>query len=309
MSAKIAIAPFAGPGMEDAVAAGGGELVEPGAAEGLVWTNPGDPEGLKDALASSPARWVQLPFAGIEAFVAAGAIDPERTWTCAKGIYGHACAEHALAFMLAAARRLHDHASATSWREGGGGFGAPERRLKGATVLIFGAGGIGVELIAMLEPFDAEVIAVNRSGKPVAGASETIPTSKLLENLGRADYVAVTAALTDETRGTFNKNAFDAMAPHAWIVNVARGGLIVTDDLVTALESGAIGGAALDVTDPEPLPEGHPLWHAPNALITPHVANTWDMALPELGSLIERNVRAFARGEALEGSLDPALGY
>ncbi|MBK5229262.1 MAG: hydroxyacid dehydrogenase, partial [Actinobacteria bacterium] len=76
-----------------------------------------------------------------------------------------------------------------------------------------------------------------------------------------------------------------------------------------ALESGTIGGAALDVTDPEPLPDGHPLFDLENAIITPHIANTWEMALPELAGLVERNVAAFARGEPLEGLVDPALGY
>jgi D-3-phosphoglycerate dehydrogenase len=84
---------------------------------------------------------------------------------------------------------------------------------------------------------------------------------------------------------------------------------VVTRDLIRALQKGTIGGAALDVTDPEPLPIGHPLWEMNNVIITPHVANTWDMALPELKALVERNVRHFARGEELEGSIDPALGY
>jgi D-3-phosphoglycerate dehydrogenase len=99
------------------------------------------------------------------------------------------------------------------------------------------------------------------------------------------------------------------MKSDAWIVNVARGGLIDTDALVEALDEGSIGGAALDVADPEPLPDGHPLWGCPNAIITPHIANTWDMALPELRALVRRNVGRFARGEDLEGLVDLAIGY
>ena len=99
------------------------------------------------------------------------------------------------------------------------------------------------------------------------------------------------------------------MSRQAWLVNVARGGLIDTGELVQALEHGSIGGAALDVTDPEPLPDGHLLWSFSNVIITPHIANTWDMALPELAARVERNVLAFGGGTPLEGQVDIALRY
>jgi phosphoglycerate dehydrogenase-like enzyme len=303
----IAVVPFAEDGTLQAIASAGGKVGDPQEADGLIWTDPRDPEALKQTLTESSARWVQLPFAGIERFVATGAIDPSRTWTCAKGIYGHACAEHALALMLAASRRLQVHARAHQWREAG--FGSPERRIKGLTVLVFGAGGIGRDLIRMLEPLGARVIAINRSGREVPGADRTAAMAALGELIGEADFVVVTAALTPETQGIFDKAMLGRMRPAAWIVNVARGGLIDTDALVTALAAEEIGGAALDVTDPEPLPDDHPLWELDNALITPHVANTWDMALPELRELVQRNVARFAAGEELEGLVDPDLGY
>ncbi|MGH2747379.1 MAG: D-isomer specific 2-hydroxyacid dehydrogenase family protein [Actinomycetota bacterium] len=303
----IAVVPWADDEMLEAVAAGGGKVVDAADADGLVWTDPRDAEALKQTLSSSTARWVQLPFAGIEAFVGAGAIDPTRTWTCAKGIYGHACAEQALALMLAAARRIHHHLRATTWRAPG--LGSPERRLKGATVLVVGAGGIGRALIQMVEPLGATVQAINRSGSPVPGADVTATLDRFHELLAGADFVAITAALTAATRGMFDRRAFEAMKDDAWLVNVARGGLVVTQDLVDALRSNTIGGAALDVTDPEPLPDGHSLWGLDNVIITPHIANTWDMALPELRELIGRNVARFAAGQELEGLVDPALGY
>jgi D-3-phosphoglycerate dehydrogenase len=95
----------------------------------------------------------------------------------------------------------------------------------------------------------------------------------------------------------------------AWLVNVARGGHVVTDDLVSALERGVIGGAALDVTDPEPLPAGHPLWGLDNCLITPHVANTWEMAEPLLAERVRQNVERYRRGEPLLGLVDLSAGY
>ncbi len=287
-------------------------IVDPAEADGLIWTDPADPHGLKELLAACPARWVQLPFAGIESFFAAGAIDPDRTWTCAKGIYGPATAEHALALMLMAARRLHVHARATKWASEAGvgsGFGAAERRLAGMTVLIVGTGGIGTALVGMLRPLGPRIVAANRSGSPLDGAAATVPVERLDELVAGSDMIVLAAALTPQTRHLIDAAKLDAMKSSAWLINVARGGLVDTHALVPALRSGAIGGAALDVTEPEPLPDGHPLWELPNAVITPHVANTWDMAVPELAGLVGRNVRRFGRGEELEGLVDPVAGY
>ncbi len=303
----VAIEPASTPALVDAVERGGGSIASPAEADALVWTDPRSPEQLKALLRESTASWVQLPFAGIEAFFAAGAIEPGRTWTCAKGIYGHSTAEHALALMLMAARRLHVHAAASSWVSVT--FGAPERRLAGQTVVIVGTGGIGSALVAMLVPLGPRVIGVNRSGLPLVGAERTVEVSALLDVLPEADFVVLAAALTKETSGLFSASAFAAMKSDAWLVNVARGGLVDTPALVDALRDGEIGGAALDVTDPEPLPEGHPLWTLPNGVITPHVGNTWDMALPELTALVERNVTRFRSGAELEGLVDPASGY
>ena len=309
---RIAVAP-AGVEMVAALVEGaGGSIVEPGEAEGLIWTDPADPNGLKELLERCPARWIQLPFAGIESFFEAGAIDPNRTWTCAKGIYGPATAEHALALMLMAARRLHVHVTARQWTSEAGvgsGFGAAERRLASCTVLIVGTGGIGSALAGMLGPLGARIVAANRSGRAFGPAETTVSSDRLGEVLPESDFVVLAAAHTPETHHLIDAAALAAMKPDAWIVNVARGGLVDTDALVDALRAGTIGGAALDVTDPEPLPEGHPLWDAPQAVVTPHVANTWDMAVPELAALVGRNVARFGAGEELEGLVDPEAGY
>ena len=304
--ARIHIAPVSEPGLEAAVTKGGGTLVDPGEADGVIWVNPRDPHGLKELLQSCPARWVQLPFAGIESFFEAGVIDPSLTWTCAKGIYAHACAEHALALMLSGSRRLAHHARERKWEEPG--LGSPERRLKGLTLLIVGLGGIGRSLAEMVVPFGMDVVGTSRSGSPVPGV-EVHRSDELPSLLGAADFVVICAALTDETRALISADELEAMKPDAWLVNVARGGLVDTDALVAALERGAIAGAALDVTDPEPLAPDHPLWGMDNVLITPHVANTWDMALPELRDLVYRNVENFRTGAELEGLVDPSLGY
>lgn len=308
----IAVAPSGLELVAALVEEAGGRIVAPAQADGLIWTDPADPIGLKDLLAECPARWVQLPFAGIESFFAAGAIERDRIWTCAKGIYGRATAEHALALMLMAARRLHVHARAESWASDAGvgsGFGAAERRLAGLTVLIVGTGGIGRALVDMLRPLMPRIVAANRSGRPLERAERTVTVDRLDELLEEADMVVLAAALTPETRNLFEASRLAAMKESAWLINVARGGLVDTDALVVALEGGRIAGAALDVTEPEPLPTGHPLWCLPNAVITPHVANTWDMAVPELAGLVARNVRRFAAGEELEGLVDASAGY
>ena len=285
----------------------GGTLVDPDQADGMVWVDPRDPEGLRTALATSPARWVQLPFAGIESFVAAGVIDPGHTWTCAKGIYGHASAEHALGLLLVAARSLHRHARARSWIRNA--ELSETRRLHGSIVLIVGTGGIGAALGGMLEPLGPRILAVNRSGRAVGWASRTVAMHAMTRLLPEADFVVVAAPLTPETTGLFDVEAFRLMRSDAWLINVARGRLVDTEALVEALREGRIAGAALDVTDPEPLPDGHALWTMENVIITSHAANTSAMAVPELAALVARNVRRFATGEQLEGLVDVGLGY
>jgi phosphoglycerate dehydrogenase-like enzyme len=121
--------------------------------------------------------------------------------------------------------------------------------------------------------------------------------------------VVLALALTPETEGLIGAAEFEIMDSKAWLVNVARGRHIVTDDLVAALEAGSIGGAGLDVTDPEPLPADHRLWHLPNCIITPHVGNTREMAVPLLARRVGENVRRFIAGEPLLGPVDLEAGY
>jgi phosphoglycerate dehydrogenase-like enzyme len=143
----------------------------------------------------------------------------------------------------------------------------------------------------------------------MAGVARVVGWDQRNEVLGDADAIFLALALTPETQGFFGHRQLAAMASHAWLVNVARGGHVVTDDLVVALRERIIGGAGLDVTDPEPLPSGHPLWSLPNCLITPHTANTAEMAQPLLTARIRENVRRYVAGEPLVGAVNPDLGY
>jgi phosphoglycerate dehydrogenase-like enzyme len=141
------------------------------------------------------------------------------------------------------------------------------------------------------------------------GVATVVDADHLVDALTNADAVVMAMALTEETTAMIGRPELEVMSRHAWIVNVGRGKHIDTDALVWALQNNVIGGAALDVTDPEPLPPGHPLWSLDNCVITPHVGNTADMVPALLGQRITANVKLFAAGQPLLGVVDPTLGY
>ena len=270
--------------------------------EALVWLDSHNVAGLAEALAAAPGvRWVQLPSAGVESMTEV--IDQTRIWTCAKGAYAQPVAEHALTLTLAGLRLLPTRIAARSWGVQGG------RSLFGERVTILGGGGITQSLLDLLAPFEVEATVVNRSGNPVPGAARTVAVSELDSMLGDALVVVLALSLTPETRGIIGAKQLDLMKQTGWLVNVARGGHVDTDALVDALRKGTIAGAALDVTDPEPLPDGHALWDLSNCIITPHTADTIEMVLPLLAERIRTNVARFAARGALVGLVDSEAGY
>ncbi len=303
MTPKIAVEPqsWRSETLKAAVAAGGGEVADIAVAQGLIWSDPQSPEILQSHLEAGPdIAWVQLPYAGIEPYL--GVLDKERLWTCGKGVYARPVAEHALMLLLAGFRGLDSYAPARTWLPPQG------KNLLDSKLTILGGGGITEELLKLLEPWNVEATVVRKRPRPLAGAHIKL-MEDLSGSLAAADGVVLALALTDETRGVIDSAALDAMKPDAWLVNVARGEHVVTDDLVRALEAEAIGGAALDVTDPEPLPDGHPLWQLPNCLITPHVGNTPEMGLALLAKRVEDNVARFAQGQELLGPVYVDLKY
>ncbi len=239
---------------------------------------------------------MQLPSAGVERWL--DRIDGDRQWTSAAPAFGRSVAEHALALMLAGVRRLHEFARARTWTR-------PEiGQLARSTVAIVGTGAIGRALIGLLEPFEVEVLALTRRGR-----DGTLPVERLGEVLPRAHFVVIAAPATPATRHLIGAEELAAMREDAWLVNVSRGALVDTDALVAALEAGSIAGAALDVTDPEPLPDDHPLWSQPRALITAHVANPDATLRRDLAELVGEQVRRLAAGEPLLSPIDPGAGY
>ncbi len=305
MIPRVAVAPEPAPFAARAVADGGGEVVgvtdDPDA---LVWLDPHHPDALADVLAAAPGvRWIQLPSAGVEKMVDHGVLDHERRWTCAKGSYAEPVAEHALTLLLGGLRRLGERVRAVSWGKPAGDT------LFGQRVTVLGGGGITAALVGLLAPFRVETTVVRRRDEPVAGATATVPPSRLHDVLPGSLGVVLALALTPETRGIIAAPELDLMDERAWLVNVARGPHVDTDALVAALRTGAIGGAGLDVTDPEPLPDGHPLWGRDDCIITPHTADTIEMVLPSLAERIRENVDRFGAGRPLVGLVDPAAGY
>lgn len=302
----VAVAPEDHPwreGICNAVARGGGCVVALDEADALIWMAKGDAV-LSDHLRPQ-MRWVQFRSAGVEHWIERGEIDEGRTFTSTRGAYARAVAEHAVALLLAASRRIHDAARVSRWE----GSVLAGRLLAGSTVGIVGAGGVGQELVDLLQAFQVRIVAVTRSGRSIPGADESLSATKLRAVLSDVDYLVVSAPATVMTTAMVGGAELEALPDHAWIINVARGSLIDTDALVDALANGTLGGAALDVTDPEPLPEDHPLWQLDNVLITPHVANPKSAQRPRLEAFIEENVHRFVTGRPLMGVVDLEIGY
>jgi phosphoglycerate dehydrogenase-like enzyme len=303
----IAVLPTAEPLFVQAIEEAGGTVAPLGPdTRGIVWLKSWGVDQFARALEANPqVQWVQLPWAGVDAFaeVISAHDRPRLVWTSAKGAYAQPVAEHALLLTLALLRDLPERIRATTWGAKTGWS------LYGLNVVIIGAGGIALELLRLLEPFGVESTIVRRTEHAVPGAGRTVTNDRLDEVLADADVVVVAAALTTGTEKLIGAAQFERMKQTAYLVNIARGGLVDTDALAAALAAGEIAGAGVDVTDPEPLPDGHPLWSEPNAIITPHTADTPEMTAPLLAARVRHNVRALLGDGDFAGRVDPRAGY
>lgn len=287
--------------MREAVLEAGARETALREADALIWY--GRPEQLGPLLDNAPKlRWVQLPAAGIEDYLPL--MGPAtQTWTAAKGVYADPCAEHALGLAIAGFRHFDAAVRSRTWRK------APGKTLFEARAFIVGGGGIAQSLLRLLKPFHVHATVIRRQAEPTAGAERTVRPDQLMETLGDADLVVLAAPLTKETEFMIREPQLRAMKRDAWLINVARGRLVNTDDLVRALLERWIGGAGLDVTDPEPLTDGHPLWQLDNCIITSHTANPPNLDRELFRRRIIENVRRFLAGEPLLGLVDLAAGY
>ena len=300
----VAIEPKSDPAYETAVVSAGGEVAAlSDQVSALIWTDYSAPEKLAKVLEQNPQiEWVQLPFAGVDAF--ADVLSAPVKFTSAKGSYKEPVAEHALALSLALGRKIPVRVKATSW-------GKREAvSFYDSNILIVGAGGITQELIGMLKPFRASVsVCRNQAELPVPGSTDVFGLEQLAKKISEADLVVIACALTDKTRGLFDLELMSKMKPTAFLVNVARGPIIKTADLLTALDQGLIAGAAVDVTDPEPLPEGHPFFGRDDLIVTPHTADTKEIVMRHFALRVQLNVKAYLGLGPWVGEVDPERGY
>lgn len=222
--------------------------------------------------------------------------------TNAGGIHAPGIAEQAIGNMLVFARRLHEgwrRKQNREWRH----FQSGE--FTDSTVTIVGLGAIGEALAKRLQGFEVDTIGVRYTPEKGGPTDEVcgFDEEDFHDALARTDYLAIACPLTETTRGLVDGEALATLPPSAVIVNAARGGIVDTDALVAALQSEAIRGAALDVTDPEPLPQEHPLWTLENCLITPHTGGHTPRHWERLADIVTRNVERLDSGEELENAV------
>ena len=287
----------------------------------------GDADALLGAI--SPAlleagprlRWVQIASAGVERQLAIpGFAEREIVLTNAQRIFAPGGAEHVMALTLALARRLPRalelqrnrvwDPAAVSGPSPYVGAGSELIELRGRTMLVAGLGGIGTETARVASGLGMRVLATRNSSRIGPPFVEYVGLSHELPELaGRADVVVNALPFTGATERLFDAETFAAMKPGAYFVNIGRGGTVDQEALIEALASGHLGGAGLDVTDPEPLPADSPLWSMPNVIITPHVGGDSDGHMERMFLLFQENLRRFATGEPLLSVVDRARGY
>ena len=228
------------------------------------------------------------------------------TVTNASGVHGPNIAEHVLGWLLTLARSLDEgirRQERREWRQFQA-FG----ELRGSTVTVVGLGAIGRAVVERLEPFGVDTVGVRYTPSKGGPTDEVVGFDEIESALVRTDYLVLACPLTETTRGLIDADALDSLPTDAAVVNVGRGGVVDTDALVGAIRRGYVRAAALDVTDPEPLPRDHPLWDFENVLITPHVSGYTPHYWTRRADVLARNVERVAEtGEwtGLENQVSP----
>lgn len=262
---------------------------------------------------SGSIRWMQNYTAGVDRCVKSPLIG-ERDFllTNMQRIYGPGIAEHVIGLTYMLARKLHvfhDRQREHKWDRK-----AVERtsvwELQGRTMLVVGLGGIGTQVARRAHGLGMRVIATRNSSRKGPEYIDYVGLPDELHKLAaEADVVVNCTPLTAATTGLFDKTFFAAMKPGAYFINVGRGRSVVTGDLVEALNAGKLGGAGLDVQDPEPLPADHPLWTASNVVITPHISAGSDAQMARFWLLVRENLRRYVNGERMLNVVDIQRGY
>jgi len=263
--------------------------------------------------AAKRVRWVAVMSAGVEACLGKPALEkPGLIVTNMRAVAGPVMAEHTIALMFALSRSLQVSVGRQATGEGWSRnfAGSPPQSLTGKTMLVVGLGGIGLEVAKRAHALGMKVIGTRNSSREGpdyvsrVGLADELPAM-----IGEADVVVAALPLVPATTRLFDARMFARMKKTAYFISVGRGGSVVTDDLVAALNAGTIGGAGLDVTDPEPLPKDHPLWKAKNIIITPHMSALSDLGQSARMMILKEQVRRFAAGDKLLAVVDFKKGY
>ena len=254
-------------------------------------------------------KWVQTWGAGVDGMMYAEFVHSEVILTSAKGTVGVHLSEHAMALLLGLTRGIARAIRTEDWNER-----MPIRHasweLIDKTMGIVGLGGTGCDVAVRARAFGMKIIAVDPEDVEVPDSVEACwKMDRFYDLLSASDVVVVCCPLTEETRGIFDRLAFEKMQNHALLVNVTRGKIMDEASLVEALETGQIAGAGLDVTPQEPLPDDHPLWNMPNVIITPHTAGGSPNRQDRIVNLFCENLRRFLNGEDMLSVIDKNKGY
>jgi phosphoglycerate dehydrogenase-like enzyme/glyoxylase-like metal-dependent hydrolase (beta-lactamase superfamily II) len=258
-------------------------------------------------------RWIHLGHAGVENDLVPEVVKSKVAVTNTARLFGPSVSDQAMGLLLALTRglapQLHAGFSADRWNQLKTATKAEE--LHGKTMLVVGLGGIGTQIARRADAFGMRVMAIDPNEtivRPSFVFSLSRP-DKLMDLLPAADVVVLACPLTERTRGMFGATQFANMKKTALLINVARGGLVKQDDLLKALDAKTIAGAGLDVTDPEPLPDDHPLWKRPNVALSPHLGGQSPGADDRRWRIIRENLRRFVAGEPLVCVVDKEKGY
>lgn len=257
--------------------------------------------------AAGDLRWLHIASAGVDPVLFPGLVESDVVLTNSRGVFDDAIAEYVLGVVLAFAKdfaRSLDLQRAGTWQH------RETERVTGKEVLVVGTGPIGRSIARLLRAAGLRVSGAGRrqrTGDPDFGTVHD--SAELTKHLPVFDYVVAVAPLTEQTKGMFDAEAFAAMKPSARFVNVGRGELVVTSDLVAALRGGQIAGAALDVFDTEPLPGDSPLWTMPDVLLSPHMSGDFLGWRSTLVEVFTANFRRWVAGEPLHNVVDKRLGY
>ena len=264
-------------------------------------------------LKAKSLKWIQCPSAGVEPFMFPELINSPVLLTNAKGCYGPAIGEHTIGLLLTLTRQLANQTRNMAngkWDRQG-----KMVEMKGKTMGIVGFGGIGSQVARRARAMDMNIIAVDIVPKYKEQIGDICNDIRLVQDGGlewlmkNSDVVVSAAPHTKHSEGMFDKKQFNLMKPGSYFINVSRGKLVKTDDLVSVLKSGHLAGAGLDVTDPEPLPADHELWNFSNVIITSHISGQSQYSYHRMYSVFTENVDRFIKGLPLLNSVDKVAGF